>query len=49
MEFSELIKNRYSCRAYAARKVEKELIYKIVGEAINAPSAENTQPWEFYV
>lgn len=49
MEFSELIKNRYSCRAYAARKVEKELIYKIVGEAINAPSAKNTQPWEFYV
>ena len=49
MEFSELIKDRYSCRAYAARKVEKKLLYKIVGEAINAPSAKNTQPWEFYV
>ena len=49
MEFSELVKKRYSCRAYAEKKVDKNLLYTIIGEAINAPSAKNTQPWEFYV
>lgn len=49
MEFSELITSRYACRNFSSRAVEKELLYKIVGEAMNAPSAKNTQPWEFYV
>ena len=49
MEFSEVVAKRHACRAYEPRDVEKELLYKIVGEAMNAPSAKNTQPWEFYV
>lgn len=49
MEFSEVVAKRHACRAYEPRNVEKELLYKIVGEAMNAPSAKNTQPWEFYV
>lgn len=49
MEFSELVKRRYACKSFSTRAVEKELLYKIVGEAMNAPSARNTQPWEFYV
>ena len=49
MEFSELITSRYACRNFSSRAAEKELLYKIVGEAMNAPSAKNTQPWEFYV
>ena len=49
MEFSELVKSRYSCRNFSDKPVTKETLYKIVGEALNAPSAKNTQPWEFYV
>lgn len=49
MKFSQLITSRYACRNFSSRAVEKELLYKIVGEAMNAPSAKNTQPWEFYV
>lgn len=49
MEFSELVKSRYACRNFSTRAVEKELLYRIIGEAMNAPSAKNTQPWEFYV
>lgn len=49
MEFSKLVKSRYACRNFSTRAVEKELLYRIIGEAMNAPSAKNTQPWEFYV
>ncbi|MGN1061507.1 MAG: nitroreductase family protein [Candidatus Scatosoma sp.] len=49
MEYSELVKRRYACRNFSSRAVEKELLYKIVSEAMNAPSAKNTQPWKFYV
>ena len=49
MEFSELVKSRYSCRNYSEKRVSKETLYKMIGEALNAPSAKNTQPWEFYV
>ena len=49
MEFSELVKSRYSCRKYSKKRVDKDLIYEIIKESLNAPSAKNTQPWEFYV
>lgn len=49
MEFSKLIQERYSCRSFSDKRVSKETLYKIIGEALNAPSAKNTQPWEFYV
>lgn len=49
MEFSKLVKERYACRKYSSRRVEKETLYKIISEALNAPSAKNTQPWEFFV
>ena len=49
MEFSQVVKSRYSCRNFSDKRVSKETLYKIIGEALNAPSAKNTQPWEFYV
>ena len=49
MEFSELIKSRYSCRAFSDRKVSANLLYELLSNAINAPSAKNSQPWVFYV
>ncbi len=47
MDFLELVKNRYSCRAYKALDVEK-LDYIL--ECVRfAPSAVNKQPWRFHI
>lgn len=40
---------RYSCRSFSDRKVEKELLEEILQAAQLAPSACNRQPWMFYV
>lgn len=49
MEFSELAKARFSCRKYANRLVEKEMLEKVLLVARTAPSAKNLQPWKFFV
>ena len=49
MKFSELIKERQSCRNFLDRPIEKTLIYDIVGDALNAPSACNSQPWRVFI
>lgn len=40
---------RVSIRKYQDRPVEKEKIEEILRAAMQAPSAANQQPWEFYV
>lgn len=45
MEFSELLEKRRSCRCYSGKKVETEVLKKIVEKAKLAPSACNSQPW----
>ena len=40
---------RVSIRKYQDKPVEKEKIEKILRAAMQAPSAANQQPWEFYV
>lgn len=45
----DIVKSRYSCRAYMEKEVERELIFKCVETARLAPSACNSQPWKFYV
>ena len=40
---------RRSIRHYKPTKVEKEKIEQLLRAAMNAPSAGNQQPWEFYV
>lgn len=47
--FCELIKERQSCRKFSDKPVDKDLIYKIVEMAANAPSACNSQPWRVLI
>lgn len=47
MDFLELVKNRYSCRAYQARNVEPEKVDYVLECVRLAPSAVNRQPWKF--
>jgi len=49
MEFSELVKKRYSCRKYLSDPVEREKIEQCIESARLAPSASNSQPWNFIV
>jgi len=49
MDLIESIQNRRSIRAFQDKPVPKETIMKILNIACRAPSAMNTQPWEFIV
>jgi nitroreductase len=49
MEFSELIKKRYSERKYEDKKVEKEKLLKILEAGRVAPTGANTQPQRIIV
>ena len=49
MNFLELVKRRYSCRAYEQRPVEREKLDYVMECARMAPSAVNKQPWRFRV
>ena len=48
-DLSELIKSRRSCRNFAEKTINKELLYSIIDTAKNAPSACNSQPWKVYL
>ncbi len=49
MEITEAIKTRKSIRKFKADPVPQEIIREILETSVRAPSAENTQPWEFVV
>ena len=49
MNFLDLVKNRYSCRQYDDRPVEKEKLDYVMECVRFAPSAVNRQPWRFSV
>lgn len=49
MEFSELAKNRYSCRKLSDRPVEKEKLEEILSIARLSPTAHNNQPYRIFV
>ena len=49
MDFIELAKKRYSVRSYSDKKVEKELLDKILEAGNIAPTAKNQQPQRIYV
>lgn len=49
MDFLELAKNRYSCRAYKTLNVEKEKLHYVMECVRFAPSAVNKQPWRFRI
>jgi nitroreductase len=49
MDLNEAITGRRSLREYLSRPVDEKLIHKLIGAAIQAPSAVNQQPWTFTV
>lgn len=49
MEFSELVKKRYSVRAYKSTPVEEEKLRRVLEAAIIAPTAANRQPFRLIV
>lgn len=49
MNFKDVIYTRRSVRRYLDRTVDKETIEQLIGAAVQAPSAMNTQPWVFAV
>ncbi len=49
MEFTEVIKNRYSCKKFDGRQVEKEKLDKILEAGRIAPTAKNLQEQHIYV
>ena len=49
MEFSDLIRSRYSVRKYADKPVEQDKLEKILAAGQAAPTAKNQQPQRIYV
>ena len=49
MEFSEVIQNRYSCKKFDGRQVEKEQLDAILEAGRVAPTAKNLQEQRIYV
>jgi nitroreductase len=49
MEFEQVVKNRYSCRNYSPKKVDKSLILELIETANTAPSANNGQNRQFVI
>ena len=49
MDFAELIKQRYSVRAYKPDPVEEEKLQQVLEAARLAPSAANRQPFQLIV
>ena len=49
MEIIEAMNTRISIRGYKPEPVSKDMIKQVLQDAVSAPSAMNTQPWEFLV
>lgn len=49
MEFSQVLKDRFSCKKFIDKKIEKETLNKIFELGNLAPTAKNTQEHKIYV
>ncbi len=49
MEFSEVLKNRYSCKKFDGRKINEEQLNYILEAGRLAPTAKNSQEQRIYV
>ena len=49
MEFTEVIKNRYSCRSFDSRKIDRADLDAILEAGRLAPTAKNLQEQKIYV
>lgn len=48
-EVDQVILNRFACRSFSPRPVERRTIEEILAVARFAPSGANIQPWQVYV
>lgn len=48
-DFMTIATQRYSCRSYSDRRVERDVISLVIDAARLAPSATNRQPWTFHI
>ena len=48
MEYSDLIRCRYSCRSFSGKPVEPEKLEKILEAGMVAPTAQNKQPFQIF-
>ena len=49
MDFTDVIRKRYSVRSYQDRPVEDDKLQRVLEAARLAPSGSNRQPWKFVV
>lgn len=49
MEFSDVIRERYSVRIFSDREIESEKLDKVIEAGMMAPTAQNRQPQRVYV
>ena len=49
MQFSELVKKRYSVRSYKPDPIEDDKLEQVLEAARLAPTAANRQPFQFIV
>ncbi|MCR5229309.1 MAG: nitroreductase family protein [Solobacterium sp.] len=49
MEFTDVVKNRYSCKVYSDRAVESEKLQAVLEAGRVAPTAKNLQEQRIYV
>ncbi len=49
MELREVLQQRRSVRTYQDTPIEPHMVQALIDTAILAPSARNSQPWEFWV
>ena len=49
MEFNELIRARFSCRALSDKAIPQEALHRILEAARLAPTAVNKQPFKVWV
>ena len=49
MEFKDVVKNRYSCKKYSERKVDRARLNEILEAGRLAPTAKNLQEQHIYV
>lgn len=47
--FNDLIFLRQSCRNFSDKPIGKNVLYRIIDKAKNAPSACNSQPWKVFI
>jgi nitroreductase len=47
MDFLELVRSRYACRAYLPQPIEQEKLARLLEAVRLAPSGSNRQPWKF--